>query len=113
VATVEADNAYICFVYRRLVARQVTSIFASLSRGDHDRVIAALAPDVHHSFAGDHSLGGERHGKESVAAWFGRLARLCPEMRFAVRQVVSPILDAPSRKVLGRSFSLRAEVEVA
>jgi len=76
-------------MYRRLVSRQVTAIFADLSRGDHGRVVASLARDVHHTFAGDHALGGERHDKESVAAWFSRLGRLCPELRFTVRQVVS------------------------
>ena len=76
-------------VWRRVVARRVQTMFADLSRGEHERVIAALAPDVHHSFAGEHALGGERHDRPAVAAWFGRLSRLCPDMRFVVRDVLS------------------------
>jgi ketosteroid isomerase-like protein len=65
-------------VYRALIRRRVVANFAHLSAGDYEAVIAQLAPDVHHVFAGDTALGGERHSREAVARWFERLFRLWP-----------------------------------
>ena len=65
------------------------SNFARLSAGDHRAVVAQLAPDVHHVFAGDTALGGERHSRDAVERWFERLFRLCPQMRFEVGRVFS------------------------
>jgi ketosteroid isomerase-like protein len=66
-------------VYRRLAARRVRHVFDRLSVGDYE---TALATDVHHRFAGDHPLGGERHDPAAVRRWFERLFRLFPELRF-------------------------------
>jgi ketosteroid isomerase-like protein len=76
-------------MYRRLVARQVEGNFDALTAGDYARVVARLAPDVHHVFEGEHALGGERHSREAVERWFERLWRLCPQIRFTVHRVVS------------------------
>jgi ketosteroid isomerase-like protein len=76
-------------VSRALIRRRVVANFAHLSAGDYEAVIAQLAPDVHHVFAGDTALGGERHSREAVARWFERLFRLCPQMRFEVGRVIS------------------------
>ena len=71
-------------MYRRLAARRVRHVFAQLSVGDYETALAGLAADVHHRFAGDHPLGGERHDAEAVRRWFERLFRLFPELRFTV-----------------------------
>ena len=71
-------------MYRRLAARRVRHVFDRLSAGDYETALAALAPDVHHRFAGKHPLGGERHDAEAVRRWFERLFRLFPELRFTV-----------------------------
>jgi ketosteroid isomerase-like protein len=76
-------------MYRALVRRRVVSNFARLSAGDYKAVVAQLAPDVHHVFAGDSALGGERHSRQAVERWFERLFRLCPQMQFEVGRVIS------------------------
>ncbi|MDP9116949.1 MAG: nuclear transport factor 2 family protein [Actinomycetota bacterium] len=38
-------------------------------------------------FAGTHALGGERHDREAVRAWFERLFLLYPELTFEVSRV--------------------------
>jgi SnoaL-like domain len=70
-------------------------------RGDYRAIVAQLAPDVHHLFAGDSALGGERHSRPPVERWFERLFRLCPQMSFEVGRVISSgppwdIIAAPS-----------------
>lgn len=64
-------------------------MFDRVGGGEHAVVVAGLADDVHHSFAGAHALGGERHDRRTVEAWFARLGRLCPEMTFDVHRVIS------------------------
>jgi ketosteroid isomerase-like protein len=71
-------------VYRLLAARRVRHVFDRLSAGDYETALAGLAADVHHRFAGDHPLGGERHDREAVRRWFERLFRLFPDLRFTV-----------------------------
>jgi ketosteroid isomerase-like protein len=69
------------------VRRRICAIFDGLSRGDYSVALGGLADDVHHVFAGDHALGGERHSRDGVRRWFERLFRLF-ELRFDVRQVI-------------------------
>lgn len=63
-------------MYQLIVRRHVRRIFDGLSRGDYQTAVAGLDPDVHHRFAGDHALGGERHSRAGVEQWFARLFRL-------------------------------------
>jgi ketosteroid isomerase-like protein len=74
-------------VFRFFVRRRVHGIFDALSRGDYGVALDGLADDVHHVFAGDHALGGERHSRAAVERWFERLFRLY-ELRFEVRRVL-------------------------
>lgn len=82
-------------VYRALVRRRVVSNFQSLSAGDYGTVVAQMADDVHHIFAGDHPLGGQRHSRDAFERWFERLYLLFPQLRFEVARVVSsgPLWD--------------------
>jgi ketosteroid isomerase-like protein len=74
-------------VYRAYVRRRVGAIFDGLSRGDYTLAVNGLADDVHHVFAGDHALGGERHSRDAVRRWFERLFRLY-EVSFDVERVI-------------------------
>jgi ketosteroid isomerase-like protein len=74
-------------VYRAFVRRRVSEIFDALSRGDYEVALAGMADDVHHVFAGESPLGGERHSRDAVRAWFERLFRLYEELRFDVGRV--------------------------
>jgi ketosteroid isomerase-like protein len=74
-------------LYRAIVKRKARGIFAALSRGDVEAVSADLADDVHHVFAGDNALGGERHSRAAFEQWLARLYRLIPEIEFEVQDV--------------------------
>ncbi len=74
-------------MYHWFVRRQVRHAFALLSEGDAPGLVDRMAPDVHHRFPGHHALGGSRTGTEDVGAWFDRLFRLLPGLRFDVHAV--------------------------
>ena len=74
-------------LYRAIVKRKARGIFDALSRGDVEMVTRDLAEDVHHVFAGDNALGGERNSREAFQQWLERLYRLIPEIEFEVRDV--------------------------
>ena len=74
-------------VYRAIVKRKARGLFASLSEGDWPAAVEDVADDVHHIFPGDNSLGGERHSRAAMEAWFERLYRLLPELHFEVHEV--------------------------
>jgi ketosteroid isomerase-like protein len=74
-------------VYGVLVRRRIRRVFERLSVGDYEVALAGLSDDVHHRFAGDHALGGERHDRAGVRLWFERLFRLFPALRFTVTRV--------------------------
>jgi ketosteroid isomerase-like protein len=76
-------------MYHAIVRRRSASMFELLSRGEWPKIVAQLANDVHHVFPGDHPLGGERHSREAVQAWFERLGRLYPGHDFEVHRVAS------------------------
>ncbi|MDX6272886.1 MAG: hypothetical protein QOJ92_96 [Frankiales bacterium] len=71
-------------MFHRLAERKVRAVFQALSNGDYETALAGLAEDVHHRFAGDHPLGGERHDVAAVRLWFERLFRLFPAVTFTV-----------------------------
>jgi ketosteroid isomerase-like protein len=63
-------------------------VFQKLSDGDYASVLGGVASDVHHAFAGDNPLGGERHSKDALELWFARLYRLFPKLQFEVKRVI-------------------------
>ena len=74
-------------MYRGYVRRRIRTIFDGLSRSDYAPAVSGMADDVHHVFAGDHALGGERRSKDAVIRWFERVFRLY-ELRFDVERVI-------------------------
>ena len=57
-------------MYHAFVRRKGRQIFASLSTGDWRANLSGVAEDVHHTFSGDHPLGGERHSRAAMELWF-------------------------------------------
>jgi ketosteroid isomerase-like protein len=39
------------------------------------------------AFSGTHALGGERHDKEALRRWFGRLGRVLPTLHITVNNI--------------------------
>src|SRR4051794_11527327 len=75
-------------MYRMIVAHQVRKAWAHLQRGDWQFIVDQLAPGFTYRFVGDHAIGGTRTSKETMAAWFQRLFRLFPDLRFQLTDVL-------------------------
>jgi ketosteroid isomerase-like protein len=70
------------------VRRRIRQVFVEdLSRGDYPVVVGRTARGVVHTFPGEGALAGTRTSREALRAWFGRLFRLFPVLRFAVDDV--------------------------
>lgn len=79
-------------MYRMIIRSKIRQAFAALSRGDTPTLLAAMAPDVHHSFPGASALGGERRTIVDVETWFQRLFRLLPGLQFTIQTLA---VDGP------------------
>ena len=71
-------------IYRYVVSRILRQAFAALNRGDHAPVLAAFGSPVEHVFYGTHALGGARHDMPSITAWYARLRKVFPDLRFDI-----------------------------
>jgi ketosteroid isomerase-like protein len=81
-------------MYHTIVKRIATKNFERVNDNDYDALLKDCAPNIHHRFAGQHALGGERHDRETLRRWFQRLGRLCPTLKLTVHDVwVTPALD--------------------
>ncbi|NYF33593.1 MULTISPECIES: nuclear transport factor 2 family protein [Sphingopyxis] len=76
-------------MYHAIVRRQVRKIFAGLSRGDWESALAGMADRFEHIFPGDHALGGTRHSKAGLRAWFQRLFAVHPVLKFEIKHIAS------------------------
>lgn len=76
-------------MYHAFVRHRARGHFANLSAGEWEKMTRSVADDVHHTFPGDHALGGERHSRAAMERWFERLYRLYPELHFEVHHVVA------------------------
>jgi len=71
------------------IARRVAGwAFDRLSERDAHALLRRCSEDLHHSFAGDHALGGVRNSKRAFADWLERLFRLFPELSFELRAIL-------------------------
>jgi ketosteroid isomerase-like protein len=75
-------------MYKFIVKQIVRRKLARLSAGDYEAVLKQFGPQSRFLFAGDHALGGERHGQDAVRAWFQEMLRLFPGIRIEPRDVI-------------------------
>jgi ketosteroid isomerase-like protein len=75
-------------MYRAIVASRIRRAWRHVDQGDYAYVLDQLAPQFVHRFAGDHALAGSRHHPEATRAWYQRLYRLLPGIRFEVTDVL-------------------------
>lgn len=76
-------------IYQSIVKRNLIASFDALNRGDYE-VITKQFPEeeVSHWFSGEgHPLSGLRRTKASILEWYGRLARLMPDLRFEIEKI--------------------------
>lgn len=77
------------FIYHAIVRRQVRKIFDGLSKGDWITALGGMADRFEHIFPGEHALGGIRHTKAGLKAWFQRLFSVHRELRFQIKHIAS------------------------
>jgi len=63
-------------MYHSIVKRIARKNFLRVNEKDFDALLDDCTADVHHRFGGNHALGGERHDRDALRQWFGRLGRL-------------------------------------
>lgn len=74
-------------MYHTIVKRIAVKNFERVNQRDFDSLLKDCAPNVHHRFGGNHALGGERHGREALGRWFGRLVRIGTKLHLKVTDV--------------------------
>jgi ketosteroid isomerase-like protein len=74
-------------LYSFFVKRLIRQSFDHVNNRCWVTLLTSVAPNVHHRFAGDHALGGERHDKESLRRWFGRVSRVLPNLHLTVNDI--------------------------
>lgn len=74
-------------MYHAIVKRIARKNFLRINQKDYDALLRDCVPNVHHRFGGKHALGGERHDREALRQWLGRLGRLGPGLTLTVHDV--------------------------
>ncbi|MBV8738512.1 MAG: nuclear transport factor 2 family protein [Alphaproteobacteria bacterium] len=74
-------------MYHAIVKRIARKNFLRVNQKDFDALLRDCTPDIHHRFGGSHALGGERHDREALRQWFGRLGRLGKNLMLTVEDV--------------------------
>ncbi len=74
-------------MYHSIVKRIARKNFLRVNDKDFAALLRDCAPDIHHRFGGAHALGGERHDREALRQWFGRLGRLGRRLTLTVEDV--------------------------
>ena len=74
-------------VYSLIVKKEIRRSFDHVNNQRWDDAAKGLTPNAYHWVAGDHALGGERHGKQSVKQWFERMGRVFPKLHIDIEQV--------------------------
>jgi ketosteroid isomerase-like protein len=68
--------------YHSIVKNNIINGFRGVDNHDYATLADHFAPGVHHRFAGDHSLGGERHDAATTVIWLERVGRVLPDLTF-------------------------------
>ena len=74
-------------VYSLIVKKEIRRSFDHVNNQRWDDAAKGLTPNAYHWVAGDHALGGERHGKQSVKQWFERMGRVFPKLHIDIEHV--------------------------
>lgn len=74
--------------YNSIVTKNLVAGFSGVDAHDYPALANHFAPGLHHRFAGDHALGGERNDAATVIAWLERVGRVLPDLRFTITDVI-------------------------
>ncbi len=75
-------------MYHFIMRSKVRDVFKSLGHGDYSPVLSSLAPNFEHWFIGDHALSGLRTSLPVTRAWYERLYKIFPDLRFELKNIV-------------------------
>jgi ketosteroid isomerase-like protein len=75
-------------MYKTIVKRRITKLFAEANRGNWQAIIDSLAPTFTYRFVGDTPLGGTRNKISSMQQWFTRIYKLVPDAKLTPQQIV-------------------------
>ena len=88
ISSVLIANAQGINIYHNYVKKLVRSNFKSIEEHRPEEIMSGISDiTLEHTFAGDNSLGGTRHDKESVLRWFKRVNIVLPELKFEVTDI--------------------------
>ncbi len=74
-------------MYHTIVKRIAKKNFERINQRDFDSLLKDCVPNVYHRFGGTHALSGERHDREALGLWLGRLGRLGTKLHLVVNDV--------------------------
>lgn len=75
-------------MYHRIVARRTRAIFHAINTGDYEPMLAGLASPFEYQFHGEHCLAGRRTTVTAMRAWWERVFRLMPQVRFEPAEIL-------------------------
>lgn len=73
--------------YHSIVKNNIVSGFRGVDNHDFAALADHFDPGVHHRFAGEHALGGDRNDAATVVAWLERVGRVLPDLLFDLTDV--------------------------
>ena len=86
-------------MYHSFVRRRLRRGFEQdLSQGNYPALVARTAAGVVHTFPGRGALAGTRTSRKELEAWFARLFRLFPVLRFEVDDIA--VTGGPRRTIV-------------
>lgn len=75
-------------MYHDIVKKNLLRSSEALNQGDYEFVTKQFRSDATHWFSGEnHPLSGLRTKNEDILAWYDRLHRLMPDLKFEIEKV--------------------------
>lgn len=74
-------------MYHYTVKPTLRRAFADINAGRYERIVPQFARQHRRVLYGQHALAGERTTLASTTAWYARLQRLLPDLRFEVHGI--------------------------
>ena len=88
IAFVLVGNAQGINIYHNYVKKLVKGNFKSIEEHRPEEVMSSISDvTLEHTFAGDNSLSGTRHDKESVLRWFKRVNTVMPDLKLEITDI--------------------------
>jgi ketosteroid isomerase-like protein len=85
---VNTASAFDINPYHRIVKKLVRNNFKAIEEHRPEEIMSGVSDkSLEHRFAGDNSLIGTRHDKESLLKWFKRVNIVLPDLKFEITDI--------------------------